>query len=74
MTAYAPPVGADLVGLSEIADRLRVKRQTTKQWKLRGILPPPKWTVGSTPIWEWSTIEKWAKKTGRWPAEADPPA
>lgn len=62
---YAPPVAADPVGLSDIADRLGVKRQTAKDWKLRGLLPPPKWVVGGRPAWDWPQIEKWARKTGR---------
>ena len=65
MTAYAPSVAADPVGLSDIADRLGVARQTAKQWQLRGQLPPAKWTVSGRPAWDWPTIEKWAKKTGR---------
>lgn len=56
---------ADPVGLSEIADRLGVARQTAKQWKLRGLLPEPKWTVGGRPVWDWPAIERWARKTGR---------
>lgn len=61
---YAPPV-ADPVGLSDIADRLGVSRDTTKHWKLRGVLPAPKWTVSGRPVWDWPTIERWARKTGR---------
>ena len=61
---YAPAV-ADPVGLSDIADRLGVEQETAKRWKLRGLLPPPKWTVSGRPAWEWKTIEAWARKTGR---------
>lgn len=64
---YAPPVAADPVGLSDIADRLGVARQTAKQWHLRKELPPAKWMVSGRPAWDWPTIEKWAKKTGRAP-------
>ena len=64
---YAPPVAAEPVGLSDIARRLGVAQQTAKQWKLRGLLPEPKWTVGGRPAWDWPQIEKWAKKTGRAP-------
>jgi predicted DNA-binding transcriptional regulator AlpA len=59
----APPV--EPVGLAEIAQRLGVERQTAKQWNLRKLLPPPRWTVSGSPAWEWSDIEKWARKTGR---------
>jgi predicted site-specific integrase-resolvase len=61
---YAPTV-AEPVGLSDIADRLGVAHQTAKQWNLRGLLPPPKWTVSGRPAWEWKDVEKWARKTGR---------
>lgn len=65
MTTYALPVGADPVGLSDIAERLGVHRQTTKQWNTRGELPPPKWHASGRPLWDWPDIVKWAAKTGR---------
>lgn len=56
---------ADPVGLAEMADRLGVARQTAKQWRLRGVLPEPKWTVSGSPAWDWQDIERWARQTGR---------
>ena len=53
------------VGLVEIADRLGVTRGVVDQWRHRGLLPEPEWTVGGRPAWKWETVEKWAKKTGR---------
>lgn len=53
------------VGIQEIAERLGVKRATVDQWKLRGLLPPPRWTVGGRPAWAWLDIEDWAEQTGR---------
>jgi predicted DNA-binding transcriptional regulator AlpA len=53
------------VGLIEIAERLGVKRATVDMWKLRGLLPPAKWTVGGRPAWDWADIMAWAKETGR---------
>lgn len=64
MNAYAPAV-ADPVGLSDIADRLGVAKETPKHWHARKLLPPPKWTVSGRPVWDWRDIEKWARKTGR---------
>jgi predicted site-specific integrase-resolvase len=61
---YAPAV-AEPVGLSDIANRLGVAHQTAKQWKLRGLLPEPRWTVSGRPAWEWKDVERWARKTGR---------
>jgi len=56
---------ADPVGLSEIAHRLGVAQITAKQWRQRGLLPPPRWTVSGRPAWNWPDIERWAIKTGR---------
>lgn len=53
------------VGIIEIAERLGVKRQTVDTWRLRGLLPEPRWTVGGRPCWDWTDIEAWAKETGR---------
>lgn len=47
------------VGISEIADRLEVRRQTVAIWHHRGQLPEPRWTVSGNPAWEWADIEKW---------------
>lgn len=58
-------VDADPVGVSDIAERLGVKTQTVAQWKLRGLLPEPRWTVSKIPAWQWPDIEKWARETGR---------
>lgn len=55
----------DPVGLVEIADRLGVPRRNVDRWRERGVLPDPDWTVGGRPAWDWSTIEDWARATGR---------
>lgn len=31
----------------------------------RGALPAHDWIVGGRPAWDWSTIEQWARDTGR---------
>ena len=56
---------ADPVGAVEIADRLGVKRATVDQWQHRKLLPPPRWTVGGRPAWDWADIAAWAERTGR---------
>jgi hypothetical protein len=53
------------VGIVEIADRLGVDRNTVDQWRHRGLLPEPSWTVGGRPAWPWDVVEEWAKTTGR---------
>jgi hypothetical protein len=56
------------VGLVEIAARLDRRRNTVDSWQQRGLLPPPRWTVGGRPAWNWPDIEAWARATGRLPA------
>jgi ParB/RepB/Spo0J family partition protein len=58
-------VEADPVGVADIAERLGVKQQTVAQWKLRGLLPKPRWTVSRMPVWQWADIAAWARETGR---------
>lgn len=61
-----PGRAADPVGISEIAERLGVKRATVDMWRFRHhTLPEPRWIVGGRPAWDWPDILKWAKDTGR---------
>lgn len=53
------------VGIPEIAERLGVKRPTVDQWRWRGLLPEPDYTIGGRPAWEWDTIRAWAETTNR---------
>lgn len=56
------------VGAAEIAERLGVKPATVDQWVWRKVMPPPDWTVGGRPAWDWATtILPWAQSTGRLP-------
>jgi hypothetical protein len=56
------------VGGLEVAGRLGVKPQTVRMWKLRGLLPPARWTVSGEDAWDWHLdIEPWARRTGRLP-------
>ncbi len=55
----------DLVGEKEIADRLGVQTGTVHQWRKRDLLPEPMAEVSGVPVWEWSTIDGWARATGR---------
>lgn len=55
----------DPVGVVDIAERLGVRRQTVAVWKVRELLPEPDWQRGAGPLWQWLTIERWARETGR---------
>jgi hypothetical protein len=53
------------VGAAEIAARLGVRPQTVHTWRHRKRMPEPRWTVSGQPAWDWSEIERWARRTGR---------
>lgn len=68
--AYTPGVEFDPVGLTEIAELLGKAHETMKQWSRQKILPPPATLIGGrVPVWSKAEIVKWAKKTGRLPAD-----
>lgn len=60
---------SELVGLKEIATKLKVKRATVDTWRRRGDLPEPTFTIGGRPAWRWAAIRRWARDTGRFPKE-----
>ncbi len=53
----------DVVGEREIASRLSVQPQTVHQWRQRGQLPEPDWTVSGQPAWDWDRLCHWARET-----------
>lgn len=55
----------DLVDIEAVARILGVKRETVRMWRHRRLLPDPEWYLNGGPIWRLSTIEAWAKETGR---------
>lgn len=58
-----------VIGKREMAGLLDVKVDTPKKWALRGLLPKPDHPpVNGGDAWRRSTIERWARATGRWPA------
>lgn len=59
----------DPVSLAEIAHRLKVRLQTPRMWRHRGVMPPPLFTVSGVPVWDWPTVEDWARRTRRLPAQ-----
>ena len=61
------------VGVREIAERLGVSQGLVSQWRFRGYLPEPRWTVSGLPAWNWPDIARWAKQTGRGNAGGETP-
>lgn len=62
----------DVVGLTEIAERLGVEPRTVQMWRyrsqrgqMRRPVPEPEATVSGQPAWRWSTIRDWAISTRR---------
>jgi hypothetical protein len=49
----------DLVGITQIAERLGPPRGTVDSWRSRGQLPEPDHMLGIHPVWEWRTITEW---------------
>jgi hypothetical protein len=55
----------DIVGIKEIAERLRRKPQTVALWRHQNRLPEPDGTVSGAPAWHWGTIANWAAEHDR---------
>ena len=53
-----------IVSTRDIANRLNVAHRTVYQWRNRGIFPDPD-LKDAPPLWDWPTVEAWAKETGR---------
>lgn len=65
LVGYLAVVACTPVGVAEIAQRLDVRGQTVAMWRYRRLMPKPEWTVSGQPCWNWTTIEEWARRTGR---------
>jgi predicted DNA-binding transcriptional regulator AlpA len=57
----------NLVGASEIAERLGVKRpQVVHDWRRRhAAFPKPVAHLRQALVWNWPDVERWARATGR---------
>ena len=64
---------SDLVGASEIAERLDLSfAQSVHTWARRHAdFPQPVAKLRQAMVWNWPDVREWARKTGRLPAEAD---
>lgn len=45
--------------LKDLADKTGITYNTLRQWKLRGRLPAPTYTLGQSPAWSGKKIEDW---------------
>jgi hypothetical protein len=59
----------DLVGVSDIADRIGHSRQNVQQWvtserHARWPFPLPEGTAGRSPVWRWADVNEWLKPLG----------
>lgn len=60
------------VGTKEIADLLRVPRDTIKKWRERySDFPDPRWPVGGNPAFDWWEVAGWLRATNRNEDELD---
>lgn len=62
---YAADDDDELMGPDELAELLQVSRAAIRQWRHRGLLPAPDFTLSSLPIWTLRTVRDWAALTGR---------
>jgi hypothetical protein len=62
----------ELVDGPEIARRLGVTPDAVRQWRRRGLLPEPRASFGSRPVWSWAAVRRWAITTGRLNPKPDP--
>lgn len=65
--ARARLAALDVVGFTEIAERLGVAPETPSTWRVRGDLPEPDLMLGICPGWLWVSVQEWAGRTGRLP-------
>jgi len=55
-----------LVDMAAVAALLEVEKATVRMWRTRRVLPDPDYVLAMGPVWWSSTIEAWAKQSGRW--------
>jgi predicted DNA-binding transcriptional regulator AlpA len=56
----------DLVGATEIAQRLGIDRRSVHQLRRRHAdFPAPIARLESAMVWSWPDVQRWAQRTGR---------
>jgi hypothetical protein len=56
------PTDDEVVGVHEIAERLKVEKNTVQVWRRRyEDFPAPDYELAMGPAWWWSRVETWKK-------------
>ena len=58
-------VQVEIVGITDIAERAGVKRDTVTKWIDRHEFPQSAGTVSGRPWWWWHEVRAWLIETGR---------
>jgi predicted DNA-binding transcriptional regulator AlpA len=61
----------ELVIATDIASRLGLSAQRVYVLASGPGFPKPVGTLGRSAVWRWSSVERWARQTGRLPADVD---
>jgi predicted DNA-binding transcriptional regulator AlpA len=59
----------ELVIATDIARRLAISPQRVYVLASSAGFPKPLGTLGRSAVWRWSSVERWARETGRLPAD-----
>lgn len=60
-------VSDDLVGVSDIAERLGVTPAAVSNWhKRHDTFPQPAMIIGKRPAWIWADVVRWNEDRGSW--------
>jgi hypothetical protein len=55
----------ELVIAADIAERLRISRARVSVLAGRPGFPRPVGRLGRSDVWRWTSVERWARETGR---------
>jgi predicted DNA-binding transcriptional regulator AlpA len=55
----------ELVIAADIAERLRISRARVSVLASRSDFPRPVGRLGRSDVWRWTSVERWARGTGR---------
>jgi len=55
----------ELVVAADIAERLRISRARVSVLAQRSGFPRPVGRLGRSDVWRWTSVERWARETGR---------